>query len=126
LPARRALLRPGRFDEIVYVPIPDFKARVEILRSHTRKMALDRDVKPEKLAEITDRFTGADIAGVCMKAGVFALRENPQGRTVTMEHFFRAVKEAIPSVTEEMEKEYEKLARKVKQEAIRIGFRRGE
>lgn len=44
-----------------------------------------------------------------------------------MEHFFRAVKEAIPSVTEEMEKEYEKLARKVKQESVRIGFiRRGE
>lgn len=44
-----------------------------------------------------------------------------------MEHFFRAVKEAIPSVTKEMEKEYEKLARKVKQESVRIGFiRRGE
>lgn len=121
-----ALLRPGRFDEIVYVPIPDRKARMEILRSHTRIMALDRNVNLEKLAEITERYTGADIAGVCMKAGLFALRENPDARTVTMEHFFRAVKEAIPSVTEEMEREYEKLARKVKQESVRIGFMRGE
>ncbi|MFQ5927938.1 MAG: hypothetical protein ACE5MH_10955, partial [Terriglobia bacterium] len=72
----------------------------------------------------TDRFTGADIAGVCMKAGLYALRENPDARSVTMEHFYRAVKEAIPSVTEEMEKEYDKLARKVKQESLRIGFAR--
>ncbi len=121
-----ALLRPGRFDEIVYVPIPDHKARVEVFRSHTKKMALDADVNLEKLAEITNRFTGADIAGVCMKAGLYALRENPEARRVTMEHFFRATKEAIPSVTEEMEKEYEKLARKVKQESVRIGFRRGD
>jgi len=121
-----ALLRPGRFDEIVYVPIPDRLARMEILRSHTKGMALDSDVNLEKLTEITDRYTGADIAGVCMKAGLYALRENPEARRVTMEHFFRAVKEAIPSVTEEMEKEYEKLARKVKQESIGIGFKRGE
>jgi transitional endoplasmic reticulum ATPase len=121
-----ALLRPGRFDEIVYVPVPDGKARLEIFRSHTGKMALDRDVDLEKLAEISDRFTGADIAGVCMKAGLYALRDNPDARTVTMEHFFRAAKEEIPSVTEEMIKEYEKLARKVKQESVRIGFLRGK
>jgi transitional endoplasmic reticulum ATPase len=118
-----ALLRPGRFDEIVYVPVPDQSARLEIFRSHTRKMALDRDVDLAKLAEISERFTGADIAGVCMKAGLYALRDNPDARAVTMEHFFRAVKEEIPSVTEEMIKEYEKLARKVKQESVRIGFR---
>ncbi|MFQ5917013.1 MAG: AAA family ATPase, partial [Candidatus Binatia bacterium] len=121
-----ALLRPGRLDEMVYVPVPEQKARVEIFRSHTKGMALDRDVSIEKLAEITNRFTGADIAGVCMKAGLYALRENPEAKRVTMEHFFHAVKEAIPSVTEEMEGEYAKLARKVKQESVRIGFKRGE
>lgn len=120
-----ALLRPGRFDEIVYVPIPDRMGRVEIFRSHTKGMALDSDVNVEKLTEITDRFTGADIAGVCMKAGIYALRENPEARRVSMEHFFRAIKEAIPSVTEEMEKEYAKLARKIKQESVSIGFKRG-
>ncbi|MFQ5932759.1 MAG: ATP-binding protein, partial [Nitrospiraceae bacterium] len=119
-----ALLRPGRFDEMVHVPVPNREARTEIFRAHIKKMALDQDVNMEKLAEITDRFTGADIAGVCMKAGLYALRENPDARSVTMEHFYRAVKEAIPSVTEEMEKEYDKLARKVKQESLRIGFAR--
>jgi transitional endoplasmic reticulum ATPase len=117
-----ALLRPGRFDEIVYVPIPDHQARLEIFRSHIASMALDQDVDLEKLVEITERFTGADIAGVCMKAGLYALRENLEARQVAMEHFFLAVKEVIPSVTPEMERAYEKLARQVKQEAVRIGF----
>jgi len=121
-----ALLRPGRLDEMVYVPVPDQKARVDIFRSHTKGMSLDRDVDMEKLSDITDRFTGADISGVCMKAGLYALRENAEAKRVTMEHFFHAVKEAIPSVTEEMEAEYAKLARKVKQESVHIGFKRGE
>jgi transitional endoplasmic reticulum ATPase len=118
-----ALLRPGRFDEIVYVPVPDRASRAEIFRAHTKRMALDFDVDVEKLAEITQRFTGADIAGVCVKAGLLALRENPQASKVAMEHFFRSIKEAVPSVTEEMEREYEKLGRKAKQESGRIGFR---
>ena len=121
-----ALLRPGRLDEMVYVPVPDQKARVDIFRSHTKGMSLDRDVDMEKLSDITDRFTGADISGVCMKAGLYALRENAEAKRVTMEHFFHAVKEAIPSVTEEMEAEYAKLARKVKQESVSIGFKKGE
>lgn len=119
-----ALLRPGRFDEIVYVPIPDNQARIEILRTHTAGMALGPDVDLQKLTDITERFTGADIAGVCMKAGLYALRENSTAQYVTMEHFFHAIKEATPSVTSEMEQEYEKLARQVKQEAVRIGFGR--
>ncbi len=56
-----ALLRPGRFDEIVYVPIPDPTAKVEIFRSHTRGMALDADVNLEKLTEITDRFAARTL-----------------------------------------------------------------
>ncbi|MDP6561150.1 MAG: AAA family ATPase, partial [Candidatus Binatia bacterium] len=78
-------------------------------------MSLERDVDLDKLAEITDRHAGVDIVGICMKAGLFALHENTEAKKVTMEHFYRAVKEAIPSVTEEMEKEYDKLAQKVKQ-----------
>jgi transitional endoplasmic reticulum ATPase len=118
-----ALLRPGRFDEMILVPVPDLAARLEILKTHLRRMALAPDVDSGKLAEITDRFTGADIAGVCTRAGLLALRENADARSVTMEHFFRAVKETIPSVTEELENEYAKLARKIKQESGRIGFK---
>ncbi len=119
-----ALLRPGRFDEIVYVSIPDRQARWEIFRSHMKKMALAQDVDLDKLAEITERFSGADIAGVCIKAGIYALRESIEARHVTMEHFFRAVKETIPSTTPEMEREYQALAHQAKQQAVRIGFGR--
>ncbi|MCP3981579.1 MAG: CDC48 family AAA ATPase [bacterium] len=121
-----ALLRPGRFDELVHVRIPDEEGRLEIFRAHTGKMALDSDFEVGRLASITERFTGADIAGVCMKAGLFALRDDPAATSVTMEHFFRAVKEAIPSVTPQMERDYERLARTVKQQGPRIGFNLGD
>ncbi|TLY28686.1 MAG: AAA family ATPase [Nitrospirae bacterium] len=119
-----ALLRPGRFDQIVYVPVPDQEARLEIFRAHTKGMALDPSVSIERLAELAIRFTGADIAGVCLKAGLYALRENLSAQTVTVEHFLRAIKDTIPSVTEEAEQEYQKLAQTFKQDSHRIGFRK--
>ena len=119
-----ALLRPGRFDQVVYVPIPDQEARLEILRAHTKGMALDPSISIQRLAELTIRFTGADIAGVCLKAGLYALRENLSAQTVTVEHFLRAIKDTIPSVTEEAEQEYQKLAQTFKQDSHRIGFRK--
>jgi transitional endoplasmic reticulum ATPase len=118
-----ALLRPGRFDEMVYVPIPDLRTRVEILRAQTRKMAIAKDVDLSRLADLSDRFTGADIAGVCMKAGLYALRDNPEARELTMEHFLRAVKDTTPSVTPEMEQDYAKVMNRIKQESGRIGFK---
>jgi transitional endoplasmic reticulum ATPase len=119
-----ALLRPGRFDEMVYVPIPDRKARRAIYEAHTRKMAVARDVDLEELAGTTERYSGADIAGVCLKAGLLALRENAEAREVGMEHFRKAIRETTPSITAEMEEEYRKLAEKAKQETNRIGFGR--
>jgi transitional endoplasmic reticulum ATPase len=118
-----ALLRPGRFDEIVHVPVPDREERADIFRRQSEAMSLDGDVDLDRLAEITERFTGADIAGVCLKAGLLALRESTDARSVSMEHFFRAVRETLPSVTEEMARAYERLERRVKQESMRIGFR---
>src|SRR3989475_786352 len=119
-----ALLRPGRFDQVVYVPIPDQEARLEILRAHTKGMALDPSISIQRLADLAVRFTGADIAGVCLKAGLYALRENLSAQTVTVEHFLRAIKDTIPSVTEEAEQEYQKLAQTFEQDSHRIGFRK--
>jgi transitional endoplasmic reticulum ATPase len=118
-----ALLRPGRFDELVQVPIPDLGSRLAIFMTHLRKMAVAGDVDARRLAEITERFTGADIAGVCTKAGLNAIRENPEAREVTMDHLLAAVKETTPSVTDEIERDYEKLGEKLHQEPVRIGFR---
>lgn len=117
-----ALMRPGRLDELVYVPVPDYDARVEIFKAHTRKMKLAPDVEIEKLADITDKYTGADISAVCKKAGIYALRENINAADVSMENFYKAVRDVIPSVTEEMESDYEKMAKKVKQQDISLGF----
>lgn len=69
-----ALLRPGRFDRIIEVPIPDAKGREGIFKIHTRKKPLADDVDSAKLVELTDGFNGAEIAGVCSRAAMVALK----------------------------------------------------
>ena len=70
-----ALLRPGRFDRIIEVPIPDKEARMEILRIHTKKKRLDADVDLGKLAELTKGWTGADIGNMVNTAALSAIKE---------------------------------------------------
>ncbi|HDM36405.1 MAG TPA: AAA family ATPase [Candidatus Syntrophoarchaeum butanivorans] len=69
-----ALLRPGRFDRIITVPVPTFDARVDILRIHTRKMQIAEDVSLERLAALTPDATGADLKAIVMEAGMFAVK----------------------------------------------------
>jgi len=84
-----AILRPGRFDRIIYVPLPDEKGRYEIFMIHTRKMNLAKDVSLSQLAKITEGFSGADIKAACVEAGYNAIRN---GRVVvTMKDFLDAV-----------------------------------
>ena len=71
-----ALLRPGRFDRIIEIPIPNYDARVEIFKIHTKKMSMSKDVNIEALASKCDSATGADIKAICTEAGMFAIREN--------------------------------------------------
>ncbi|MEM0373416.1 MAG: proteasome-activating nucleotidase [Sulfolobaceae archaeon] len=71
-----ALLRPGRFDRIIEVPLPNEKARVEIFSIYIKKMNVRGDIDINKLAKITDGFTGADIKNSCMEAGYIAIRQN--------------------------------------------------
>ncbi len=117
-----ALLRPGRLDQLIYVPVPNLEARVEIFRAQTTNMSLGPDVSLEHFAELTTRYTGADIAGVCLQAGINALRENENAQTVSKQHFLQSIQDTIPSVTEQMERTYEKLAKTIKQESHGIGF----
>ncbi|MDY0266752.1 MAG: proteasome-activating nucleotidase [Methanimicrococcus sp.] len=85
-----ALLRPGRFDRTIEVPMPEESARLEILQIHTRKMNLDATVDLAKLAKTTAGFSGADLNAVAREAGIFVLRR--RGDTVTMQDFKEAVK----------------------------------
>jgi transitional endoplasmic reticulum ATPase len=74
-----ALLRPGRFDRIIEVPKPDAKGRKHIFEIHTRKKPLALDVKLDKLVDMTDGYTGAEIAAVCSRAAISALRKHIGG-----------------------------------------------
>jgi transitional endoplasmic reticulum ATPase len=71
-----ALLRPGRFDRILYVPPPDKEARTQILKIHTSKKPLADDVKIDDLSGQTEGYTGADLAGLASAAVMLALREH--------------------------------------------------
>ena len=113
-----ALLRPGRFDRLIYVPPPDKEARLQIFRIHTRNMPLAEDVDLDKLAEMTEGYTGADIEAVCREAAMIALREEFKIRPVRMEHFLKALKAIPPSLTREDILRYERLARELKRMAM--------
>jgi len=104
-----ALLRPGRFDELILVPVPDEGSRREIFKVHTEKMALAEDVNIEKLVSLTDQYTGADIAAVCKKAGRNALLEDLHAKDVKQKHFLQAITETGPSVTPDTMKYYQAM-----------------
>lgn len=84
----KALLRPGRFDRQVVVPLPDVRGREKILNVHMRKVPLNDDVKPALLSRGTPGFSGADLANLVNEAALFAARTD--SRTVTMDHFEKA------------------------------------
>lgn len=114
-----ALLRPGRFDRVVSVPVPDRATRAEIFRIHTR----DRTTEPldfDALAERTDGYTGSDIAAVVREAGLLAIEDRIESDTagrrrvdtdrpvqITGEHFGRALAAVEPSLSPERRRQYE-------------------
>jgi transitional endoplasmic reticulum ATPase len=121
-----ALLRPGRFDELVYVGTPDAKGREQILGIHTGNMPLADDVSLSRLASETERFTGADLEDVVRRAGLVALhRAGADVQEVTMGDFTEALKDSRASVTPKMEQEYKKMRGELKKRAAEpmpIGF----
>jgi transitional endoplasmic reticulum ATPase len=111
-----ALLRPGRFDRILYVPPPDRESRLQILKIHTKKKPLAEDVNIEDLAEKTDGYTGADIASLSSAAVMLSLREHiqkypdpkeaekhNQGLKISMKHFEDAMKKIRPLSKQELD-----------------------
>jgi transitional endoplasmic reticulum ATPase len=110
-----ALLRPGRFDRLLYVPPPDRDSRIEIIKIHTTKKPLAEDVKVEELADHTNSYTGADIASLSSAAVMLALREHVskyqdpkeankhvQELKIHMRHFEEAMKKIRPLSTQEL------------------------
>ena len=83
-----ALLRPGRFDRQVVVPLPDIRGREAILKVHMRKVPVSDDVRPKVIARGTPGFSGADLANLVNEGALFAARDN--AKLVTMDHLDRA------------------------------------
>ncbi len=121
-----ALLRPGRFDRLIYIPPPDKKARKEIFKIHTRKKPLAKDVDLDELAERTEGYTGADIAAVCNEAVMAAIREyiSKGGKMdkeeikklkIEKRHFEEALKNVKPIAKEELDR-YVEIAKKFERE----------
>jgi transitional endoplasmic reticulum ATPase len=71
-----ALMRPGRLDQLIYIPMPDFESRLSILKATLRKSPLNKDVDLSYLASQTEKFTGADLTEICQRAAKIAIREN--------------------------------------------------
>jgi transitional endoplasmic reticulum ATPase len=121
-----ALLRPGRFDELIYVGVPDAAGRERILAIHAKGMPLAADVNLKALAERTMRFTGADLEDLTRRAGLAALRRGLESAEVTMADFEFALTETRASVTDEMLTDYERIQDTLKSDAVRplggIGF----
>ena len=116
-----ALLRPGRFDELVYVGTPDEAGREHILKIHTAKMPLAGDVDLADVATKTERFTGADLEDVVRRAGLVALRRHGAGVSeVAAEDFTEALEDSRATVTDAMEKEYKKLQGELKKRARQV------
>lgn len=120
-----ALLRPGRFDRLLYVPPPDRESRLQIIKIHTKKKPLDKDVDVEKLAGDMDGYTGADIASVASAAVMLALREHiakykgdakeaeshSKDLKVKMQHFREAMAKVRPLSSQELDM-YRNIAEK--------------
>ncbi|MFW5929616.1 MAG: AAA family ATPase, partial [Halobacteriota archaeon] len=136
----KALLRPGRLDELVEVPLPDEEARRRIFEIHTRGAPLADDVDLGSLAERTEGYTGSDIEAVCREASMAAMREFIEGVEpddietavdnvrITTEEFDEALENVRPSLNPDDVERYERMARELSRgeidegEAVERGF----
>jgi len=84
-----AIIRPGRLDRLIQIPIPSKEARLDILKIHTKNMSLDKTVSIEAITERMENFSGAEIKAVCTEAGYFAIRQDRE--YVTREDFLKAI-----------------------------------
>ncbi|TMI56786.1 CDC48 family AAA ATPase [Candidatus Bathyarchaeota archaeon] len=111
-----AILRPGRFDRLIYVPAPDHATRRQILKIHTRNMPLTPDVDLDRITSQTAGYSGADIEAVCREAGLISLRRDIETKSVTLEDFRDAMERVKPSVTSDMENWYKGFRKRFKKE----------
>lgn len=106
----RALLRPGRLDRLIYVPLPDFETRLQIVELKLSKMSVSDDVNPHVLAINTEGFSGAELQALCQEAALRALEKDLQCQAVSMGHFDHVLNDFKPRTPESLLKVYEEFA----------------
>jgi len=107
-----ALLRPGRFDRLLYVIAPDLESRIKILEVHTREMPLANDVSLKHVAQITEGYSGADLENVCREAGMQAIREKMEDiDKIEYKHFEFALSKITSTLPTEIIEKYEDMAK---------------
>ncbi len=111
-----AVMRPGRFDRLIYVPSPDFESLKEIFKIHMRGMPLSRDIDVEDLARKAQGYSGADIEAICREAAMNALREDIESTEVSRRDFDVATERVGPSVTAEDDAWYQKFSKRLRRE----------
>ncbi|MEM3527927.1 MAG: AAA family ATPase, partial [Candidatus Bathyarchaeia archaeon] len=107
-----AVLRPGRFDRMIFVPAPDQNSIKQIFKIHTSKMPLSPDVDLDQLARAASGYSGADVEAVCREAAMNALRRDPDAREVTMIDFKEAMSKIRPSITSDVNMWYQSFSKR--------------
>lgn len=105
----RALLRPGRLDRLIYVPLPDFESRLQILELKLGKMSISDDVNSHSLATRTEGFSGAELQALCHEAALRALERDIDCPAVCMEHFEYVLKDFKPRTPMSLLRVYEEF-----------------
>lgn len=117
-----AALRPGRFDRLIYVPDPDERTRVQILKIHTKSVPFAKDVSLEDFAKRTLGYSGADLQALCREAGMIALRHNIEAKEVSLRDFEEAMEKIKPSLSPDMENAYLGFAKRFKKERAAVSI----
>jgi len=111
-----AVMRPGRFDRLIYVPSPDVDSLKEIFKIHAVSMPLSQDVTLDELARKAQGYSGADIEAICREAAMNALREDVDATEVTRRDFDEAMERVGPSITAEDDTWYQKFSKRLRRE----------
>ena len=104
-----ALLRPGRFDRVILVDVPDEESRKKIFEVHTKNTPLSKDVNLVELVKVTEGFVGADIESLIREAALNALRRDKSSESVTKKDFDEALTRVKASVSKETSQRYKKI-----------------
>jgi transitional endoplasmic reticulum ATPase len=112
-----AIMRPGRFDRLLYIPPPNYEERMAILKVHTKNMPIAEDVDLSEIAKQTEYFTGADLQNLCREAALLSLRENFDDRNIRAIHFNNALKTTAPTMSKQLQEHFDNLSQNLRGKA---------